>query len=81
LDEPNSSLDGEGDNFLLSALAQAKARGAALVVVTHRPQVLELADKLLILRDGQMQAFGPRDQVVEALKQAIAKSRPAEITP
>jgi ATP-binding cassette subfamily C exporter for protease/lipase len=81
LDEPNSSLDGEGDTFLMSALAQAKARGAALVVVTHRPQVLELADKLLILRDGQMQAFGPRDQVVEALKQAIAKSRPAEVTP
>jgi ABC-type protease/lipase transport system fused ATPase/permease subunit len=36
---------------------------------------LDLADKLLILRDGQMQAFGPREQVVEALKQAMAKAR------
>ncbi len=80
LDEPNSSLDGDGDKCLMDALANAKARGAALVVVTHRPQILELADKLLILRDGQMQAFGPRDQVVAALKQAIAKPRSGEVT-
>ena len=75
LDEPNSSLDDDGDISLMGALAQAKARGAALVVVTHRPQILDLADKLLILRDGQMQSFGPREQVVEALKQAMAKAR------
>ena len=75
LDEPNSSLDDDGDISLMGALAQAKARGAALVVVTHRPQIVDLADKLLILRDGQMQAFGPREQVVKALKQAMAKAR------
>ena len=75
LDEPNSSLDDDGDISLRGALAQAKARGAALVVVTHRPQIVDLADKLLILRDGQMQAFGPREQVVKALKQAMAKAR------
>lgn len=78
LDEPNSSLDENGDKSLMSALADAKERGATLVVVTHRPQILELADKLLILRDGQMQAFGPREQVVQALKQAAAKARAAE---
>jgi ATP-binding cassette subfamily C exporter for protease/lipase len=78
LDEPNSSLDDDGDTSLMGALAQAKARGAALVVVTHRPQILDLADKLLILREGQMQACGPRDQVVEALKQAMAKARAGE---
>jgi ATP-binding cassette subfamily C exporter for protease/lipase len=78
LDEPNSSLDDDGDTSLMGALAQAKARGTALVVVTHRPQILDLADKLLILREGQMQAFGPREQVVEALKQAMAKARAGE---
>ena len=78
LDEPNSSLDDDGDISLMDALAQAKARGTALVVVTHRPQILDLADKLLILREGQMQAFGPREQVVEALKQAMAKARAGE---
>ena len=78
LDEPNSSLDDDGDISLMGALAQAKARGAALVVVTHRPQILDLADKLLILREGQMQAFGPREQVVEALKQVMAKARAGE---
>ena len=79
LDEPNSSLDDDGDTSLMGALSQAKARGAALVVVTHRPQILDLADKLLILREGQMQAFGPREQVVEALKQAMAKARAGEV--
>jgi ATP-binding cassette subfamily C exporter for protease/lipase len=81
LDEPNSSLDESGDKSLLSALSEAKGRGATLVVVTHRPQILELADKLLILRDGQMQAFGPREQVVEALKQAMAKARAGDGAP
>ena len=78
LDEPNSSLDENGDKFLMRAMAEAKGRGAAVVVVTHRAQILELADKLLILRDGQMQAFGPREQVMEALKQAMAKIRSGE---
>jgi len=75
LDEPNASLDAAGDQALLQAIAHAKARGASVVLVTHRPQILELADKLLILREGQMQAFGPRDQVMAALQQAMAKAR------
>ena len=78
LDEPNSSLDETGDKSLIRALSEAKGRGATLVVVTHRPQILGLADKLLILRDGQMQAFGPREQIMEALKQAVLKARTGE---
>jgi ATP-binding cassette subfamily C exporter for protease/lipase len=75
LDEPNASLDEAGDQALLLAISQAKARGASVVLVTHRPQILALADKLLILREGQMQAFGPRDQVMAALQQAMSKAR------
>jgi len=77
LDEPNASLDEAGDQALLQAISQTKQRGASVVLVTHRPEILALADKLLVLREGQMQAFGPRDQVMEALKQAIAKARAA----
>lgn len=70
LDEPNSSLDEAGDAALLQAIAQMKARGTSFVVMTHRVSVLGVADKMLVLRDGTQQAFGPRDQVLAALNQA-----------
>ena len=47
-----------------------KARGTTFVVMTHRVSVLGVADKMLVLRDGTQQAFGPRDQVLAALNQA-----------
>lgn len=75
LDEPNASLDDSGDQALLSALRQAKAWGAAVVVITHRTNVLALVDHILVLRDGQQQAFGPRDEVLAALKQANEQAR------
>jgi len=81
LDEPNSSLDETGDAALASAILELKARGTTFVVMTHRSSVLAVADKMLVLRDGFMQAFGPRDEVLAALKQAneqaAAQSRPA----
>jgi ATP-binding cassette subfamily C exporter for protease/lipase len=72
LDEPNSSLDEAGDTALLAAIAQLKAAGTTFVVMSHRTSVLEVTDKLLVLRDGQTQAFGPRDEVLAALRQAAA---------
>jgi len=73
LDEPNSSLDEAGEHALVQTLLQLKARGATLVVITHRPNVLGAVDRLLILQEGQMQAFGPRDEVLNAL---AAKAKP-----
>ncbi|GAB3367030.1 MULTISPECIES: type I secretion system permease/ATPase [Giesbergeria] len=70
LDEPNSSLDEEGDAALARAIAGLKARGTTFVVMTHRTSVLAVADKMMVLRDGQMQAFGPRDEVLAALQKA-----------
>lgn len=70
LDEPNSSLDESGDAALASAILELKARGTTFVVMTHRTSVLAVADKMLVLRDGVMQAFGSRDEVLSALKQA-----------
>ena len=74
LDEPNSSLDDAGDAALAQAIAQLKARGTTFVVMTHRTSVLAVADKMLVLRDGAQQAFGPRDQVLAALNQAAQQA-------
>ena len=82
LDEPNSSLDEQGDADLASAITQLKAKGSTFVVMTHRTSVLSVADKMLVLRDGQLQMFGPRDEVLKALAEAVAKARQgAVVTP
>ncbi|PZU40313.1 MAG: type I secretion system permease/ATPase [Acidovorax sp.] len=85
LDEPNSSLDEEGDAALAAAITQASARGATVVVITHRTSVLAVANKMLVLRDGQQQAFGPRDEVLAALnqaaRQAAAAAAPTALAP
>jgi len=77
LDEPNSSLDHEGELALLHAVAAIKARGATVVIITHRPSVLSLADKLLILRNGAMEAYGARAEVFDKLNVAALPSRPS----
>ena len=77
LDEPNSNLDDEGDAALARAIAQASARGATVVVITHRTSVLAVAHKMLLIRDGVQQAFGPRDEVLAALQQAAVAPRQA----
>jgi ATP-binding cassette subfamily C exporter for protease/lipase len=69
LDEPNSSLDEAGDAALANAIAALKQMGTTFVVMTHRTSVLGVADKMLIMRDGAQQAFGPRDEVLAALQQ------------
>ena len=70
LNEPNSSLDEEGDAALARAIKEAKARGTTFVIMTHRTSVLGVADKMLVLHDGAQQAFGPRDEVLAALQKA-----------
>ena len=67
LDEPNASLDAKGDQALAQAIESAKARGAMVVLITHRPEVLELADLLLVLRDGRPVASGTRQEVLKAM--------------
>ena len=85
LDEANSSLDEEGDAALARAIAAAKARGTTFVIMTHRTSVLGVVDKMLVLRDGQQQAFGARDDVLAALNQAAqgaqAPAAPAPAAP
>jgi len=68
--EPNSRLDEAGDAALSAAIASLKAEGTTFVIMTHRTSVLGVVDKLLILREGMQQAFGPRDEVLAALQSA-----------
>jgi ATP-binding cassette subfamily C exporter for protease/lipase len=77
LDEPNSSLDEQGDAALANAISKLAASGTTFVVMTHRTSVLGVADKMLVLRDGQTQMFGPRDDVLKALSGAVAQARQA----
>jgi len=75
LDEPNASLDFEGERVLRSAISALRAAESVVVFVTHRRDLLDLADLLLVLREGQVQGFGPRDQVLAAMQKAAEESR------
>ncbi|MFJ2982804.1 MULTISPECIES: type I secretion system permease/ATPase [unclassified Pseudomonas] len=70
LDEPNASLDDVGEKALVDALADLKARGATVILISHRPNVLGAVDKVLMLRDGGVQMLGSRDEVFTALRKA-----------
>jgi PrtD family type I secretion system ABC transporter len=70
LDEPNASLDSVGEQSLLNALMALKAQHVTQVVISHRSGLLKHADKILVLNDGGVEAFGPRDEVFQHLKQA-----------
>ena len=77
LDEPNSSLDEAGDTALMKAIETLKARGTTFVVITHRTNVLKVTDRLLVLRDGMQQIFGPTAEVLQKLMPAAASARTA----
>lgn len=75
LDEPNSNLDDIGERALGQALMQLKAEGVTLFVISHRNSILKYMDKLLMLKEGQINLFGPRDPVLaELARTCIPKS-------
>src|SRR6202163_128332 len=80
LDEPNSNLDTEGDEALTRAVRGARERSAIVVVVAHRPIGIEGVDQILVLKDGRMQAFGPKEQVLaQVLQPRVAAPTPIKI--
>jgi ATP-binding cassette subfamily C protein len=76
LDEPNSNLDAEGDEALTRAIRAARGRGAIVIVVAHRPVGIEGVDLLLVMKEGRVQAFGPKDTV---LGQVLQRTSPPPI--
>lgn len=67
LDEPNSNLDMEGDQALTAAISDARARGAIVVVVAHRPSAIDALNKVLFMRDGRPVAFGNKEAVMRQI--------------
>lgn len=72
LDEPNSSLDEAGDAALTQAIATMKSRGTTFVINTHRTSVLSVSDRVLVLKDGTQQLYGPTAEVLQKLMPAAA---------
>ena len=67
LDEPNASLDADGEAALLGALQRLKAEKRTVILITHKTNILSVMDKILVLAQGQMQAFGERDEIFSKL--------------
>jgi len=67
LDEPNSNLDSEGEDALLRAMRILKTEGVTVLVITHKPSLLVDFDKVMLLRDGAVEMFGPRQEVFNRL--------------
>lgn len=67
LDEPNSNLDNDGSQALNGAIRRIKAEGGSVIVIAHRPAAIQECDLLLMLEEGQVRAFGPRDAVLRDL--------------
>ena len=74
LDEPNSNLDKDGEIALANTLAMLKLARRTVLVVTHRKNVLGLVDRILLLVDGQVAAYGERDKVLATLHQAASRA-------
>jgi ATP-binding cassette subfamily C protein len=69
LDEPNSNLDSEGEAALARAILGIRARGGIVVIVAHRPNTLASVDHVLVMHQGRIQAFGPKDEVLKKVLQ------------
>lgn len=81
LDEPNASLDHEGEAALLQALKDLKEQNVTVIVIAHRPTILQHVDKILVLRDGQVQHFGaPADVVPKVTGQQRSAAAPRVVT-
>jgi ATP-binding cassette subfamily C protein len=78
LDEPESNLDSDGERALTQAIAGARARGAVVLVIAHRPSLLAAVDQVLVLANGGVRAFGPKEQVLRPVRRAL---QPDELMP
>ena len=74
LDEPNSHLDAEGEQALVEAVVKLREQGVTIVLIAQRTGVMAQVDKMLVLRGGAMAAFGPREEILDALRQPVLPS-------
>lgn len=79
LDEPSSALDAEGEQALIRAIDAAKVRGAAILMIAHRSFILNNADRLVVIANGGVEHAGPRQEVLESLREAAARQNVVNI--
>jgi ATP-binding cassette, subfamily C, bacterial len=71
LDEPSSNLDADGDAALTDCILHLKQQGTTVVIVSHRPNTIGVVDKILVLRDGVAEMFGPRAEIMARLTRSV----------
>jgi PrtD family type I secretion system ABC transporter len=80
LDEPNANLDVEGEQALAQALGEMRKHGATIIVVAHRPSLLAVADRILVLREGRIEMLGARDEILAKIApKFITRPQPAQV--
>jgi PrtD family type I secretion system ABC transporter len=77
LDEPNANLDAEGETALMAALHGLKQRKATVILISHKPAAFAHADKLLVLNNGQVAKFGPKEAVMGEVTRPTPPQKPA----
>jgi ABC-type protease/lipase transport system fused ATPase/permease subunit len=77
LDEPSSNLDIAGDEALRECVLELKNRRTTVVLISHRPSTLCVVDKILVMQNGMLDLFGPRDEVIAHLMRPVPASRAA----
>jgi ATP-binding cassette subfamily C protein PrsD len=77
LDEPNSNLDAEGEQALSEAILGVRERGGVVVVIAHRPSALAVVDHVMVMAEGKVQAFGPKDSVLSRALKSVPNATSA----
>ena len=75
LDEPNANLDSEGEQALEKAMLEAKANKVTVLIITHKPSIAAKCDRVMMLRDGQIELYGPSADVLQRLAQGAQQQR------
>jgi ABC-type protease/lipase transport system fused ATPase/permease subunit len=78
LDEPNANLDAEGEQALEKSILEARERKRTVVIITHKPSIAAKCDRVLMLRDGQIELYGPAKDVLQRLTQGPQKAPEAQ---
>jgi ATP-binding cassette, subfamily C, type I secretion system permease/ATPase len=78
LDEPNSNLDDQGEHALRAAIATCKQKGRTIMLITHSVSLLSYVDKLMLMKEGQLLAFGPRDEVLAQIQASKNQAQGAQ---
>lgn len=85
LDEPNSNLDEQGELALLKTVEELKQSGTTVVIITHRPNILKVTNKILIMNSGKIERYASTEEILGAVAKqnqaAQAPQRPAQIAP